>query len=174
MYSNWIIRRATLDDATGVARVHVDSWRTTYRGIVNDDFLASLSYAQSEERWQNRLQDHSSTYVMFVAEDNKGQIIGFADGGPERSGHSVYDGELYAIYLLEAYQRKGIGKQLFHSVVSHLIHHHFHEMLIWVLTDNPACRFYESMGGQIVDEKSSEIGAQTLSEVAYGWEFSLR
>ncbi|EPZ52573.1 hypothetical protein [Alicyclobacillus acidoterrestris] len=44
MGSIYTIRKAVPDDAAGVAKVHVDSWRTTYREIVNDEFLASLSY----------------------------------------------------------------------------------------------------------------------------------
>ncbi|WP_306428702.1 hypothetical protein [Robertmurraya siralis] len=39
-----IIREATLSDAEGIAKVHVDSWRTTYKGIVSDVFLEQLSY----------------------------------------------------------------------------------------------------------------------------------
>jgi len=44
-----IIRKAKLDDATGIAKVHVDSWRTTYKGIIPDDFLNNLSYEQRTE-----------------------------------------------------------------------------------------------------------------------------
>jgi GNAT superfamily N-acetyltransferase len=149
--------------------VHIDSWRTTYSGIVKDEFLASLSYEKSEERWRNRLASNPVEYAMFVAVNDEGQIVGFADGGRERSGDSSYDGELYAIYSLKEHQRKGIGKLLFHHVVSHLARNHFHAMLIWVLNDNPSRYFYESMGGQLIREQSVEIGEQQLQESAYGW-----
>ncbi|GMA63086.1 GNAT family N-acetyltransferase [Alicyclobacillus fastidiosus] len=169
MGSSWTIRKAVLEDAMGVAKVHVDSWRTTYSGIVNDEFLASLSYEKCEERLRNRIAKNSNEYAMFVAEDEEGQIIGFADGGRERSGDSTYDGELYAIYLLKEHQRKGVGKLLFRHVVSHLASSHFHTMLIWVLNDNPSRYFYESMGGRLVREQSIQIGEQQLQESAYGW-----
>ncbi|GEO27808.1 acetyltransferase [Alicyclobacillus acidoterrestris] len=169
MGSIYTIREAVPDDAAGVAKVHVDSWRTTYREIVNDEFLASLSYEKSEERWRNRLANNPVEYAMFVAVNDEGQIVGFADGGRERSGDPSYDGELYAIYLLKEHQRKGIGKLLFHHVVSHLASNHFHAMLIWVLNDNPSRYFYESVGGQLVRGKSIQIGEQQLHESAYGW-----
>jgi GNAT superfamily N-acetyltransferase len=165
----WRVRKATLDDVAGVARVHVDSWRTTYKGIVQTDFLNGMSYENSESRWWNRLERNIAQYALFVAEDDSGRIIGFAHGGPERSGDTVYDGELYAIYLLEDYQRKGIGKQLFRSVVSHLTDNNFQAMLIWVLSDNPSRNFYESMGGQLIREAEIEIGGQLLQKSAYGW-----
>jgi hypothetical protein len=34
------IRRAVREDARAIARVHVDSWRTTYRGIVPEEHIA--------------------------------------------------------------------------------------------------------------------------------------
>lgn len=33
------VRIATLNDAAGIAKVHVDSWRTTYKGIIQEEFL---------------------------------------------------------------------------------------------------------------------------------------
>jgi len=39
-----MIREATIDDATAIARVHIDAWRTTYATIVPNAHLAALSY----------------------------------------------------------------------------------------------------------------------------------
>jgi hypothetical protein len=39
-------------------------------------------------------------------------------------------------------------------------------MLVWVLADNPACMFYEAIGGQKVYEKQIDIGGVMLNEVA--------
>ena len=55
------IREATLDDVTASARVHVDSWRTTYAGIIPAEYLAGLSYTQREERFLESLADPSHT-----------------------------------------------------------------------------------------------------------------
>lgn len=43
-----LTRKAALEDAPGIANVHVDSWRSTYKGIVPDTYLASLSYENQE------------------------------------------------------------------------------------------------------------------------------
>jgi hypothetical protein len=43
-------------------------------------------------------------------------------------------------------------------------------MLIWVIEENPACRFYEALGGKRIDTRDSEIGGKKLREIAYGWE----
>lgn len=41
-----IIRKATISDAEGIAKVHVDGWRTTYKNILSDEFLNKLLYEQ--------------------------------------------------------------------------------------------------------------------------------
>lgn len=43
-------REARFEDARSIAAVHVDTWRTTYAGIVPDDALAALSYAWKDIR----------------------------------------------------------------------------------------------------------------------------
>ena len=42
------VREAVPADARAIARVHVDSWRTTYRDIVPDSVLSQLSYEERE------------------------------------------------------------------------------------------------------------------------------
>jgi len=169
MNDEYKIRKAAAEDAAGMAKVHVDSWRATYKGIVSDEFLEGLSYSHREAGWRQRIDQNSSKYDMFVAQNESGHIVGFADGGPERSGDPVYDGELYAIYLLQDYQKQGIGRRLFQHVVQHLVESGFRTMLIWVLAENPSRRFYESLGGQPIRETGIEIGGEHLSEIAYGW-----
>jgi ribosomal protein S18 acetylase RimI-like enzyme len=76
---------------------------------------------------------------------------------------------LQKIYILEAYQGQGIGRSLTLAVVERLAMIEIHSMLVWVLTENPACKFYEAMGGEKVYEQQIEIGGVQLDEVAYGW-----
>jgi hypothetical protein len=37
-------REAIIADVAAIARVHVESWRTTYRGLLPDDYLGHLTY----------------------------------------------------------------------------------------------------------------------------------
>jgi GNAT superfamily N-acetyltransferase len=164
-----LIRAASPTDATAIARVHVDSWRTTYAGIVPADYLANLSYAQREQFWRDILSTSTPAGCVYVAAQDAGEIVGFASGGPERSGDALYRGELYAIYLLASYQRQGLGRRLTMAVVQRLLHCGLASMLVWVLATNPGRAFYATLGGQQVYEKEITIGAAPLLEVAYGW-----
>jgi GNAT superfamily N-acetyltransferase len=164
-----IIRPALESDAPGIARVHVASWRSTYAGLMPADFLASLSVESRENQWRGWIANPDRKSEFFVAEDANGQIIGFACGGTEREGHPIYKGELYAIYLLAEHQGKGIGRQLLGAVIRCLMAQGLTTMLVWVLAGNPACKFYEAMGGVRVGSKPVEIGGVKLEELAYGW-----
>ncbi|MEH1967766.1 MULTISPECIES: GNAT family N-acetyltransferase [unclassified Nostoc] len=96
-------------------------------------------------------------------------MVGFASGGQERTGDRLYQGELYAIYILEKYQRQGLGYCLVSTIATRLLQPGISSMLVWVLDDNPASRFYQSLGGQQVYQKQIEIATVQLVEVAYGW-----
>ncbi len=120
------VREANVPDATAIAKVQVESWRTTYTGVVPDEYLAQRSYEQHGQVWRNTLSTHGATEFVFVAQAEASNIIGFASGGPERSGNIVYKGELYAIYLLEGYQREGIGGQLVQTIAKRLMQEGLH------------------------------------------------
>lgn len=165
-----LIRLAEPSDAHGIARVQVDTWRTTYRGLMPDSVLDGLSYDQREQYWHSLLTSPTDTLQwMHVAEDGTGQGIGFACGGTERENDPDYKGELYAIYLLADYQKQGIGRALSSAVAQSLVDAGINSMLVWVLAGNPSRAFYESLGGQYTREKAFTIGGATLTEVAYGW-----
>jgi GNAT superfamily N-acetyltransferase len=163
------IRLARPADASAIAQVHVASWRTTYRGIMPDDVLDNLRLEPRERYWAQVIDQPERGEFIYVAEDDAGQIAGFASGGPEREGDLDYRGELMAIYLLQATQGQGIGRRLFESVAQRLAQQGMYTMLVWVLADNPSCRFYEALGGQYLREKQVPIGDMMLREIAYGW-----
>lgn len=164
------IRGARPADAGAMARVHVDSWRTAYDGIVPADYLAGLSYASRESWWEQVLATERPGVMNFVAETGRGDIVGLAGAGPEREANPTYRAELYVIYLLAEYQRQGLGRRLFATVVQGLLRGGFNSLLVWVLKDNlGACLFYESVGGKQVGCKTITIGGADLVEVSYGW-----
>ncbi|WP_310173705.1 GNAT family N-acetyltransferase [Neobacillus niacini] len=161
------VRKAVLTDAKGIAKVHVDSWKTTYVNIVPDEYLNNLSYKCREQMWTNAIPYGG----VYVAESNEGIIVGFSKGGKERSGkYNGYDGELYAIYILKEYQCKGIGTALVKPIIDEFKGMGLNSMLVLVLKDNIFRQFYESLGGRKIDTVEVEIGEKKLSELVYGWD----
>ncbi|SNX53661.1 GNAT family N-acetyltransferase [Thermoanaerobacterium sp. RBIITD] len=163
------IREAKIDDVSGVAKVHVGSWNTTYKGIIPDEFLEKMSYEKRKVLWQKILGESGNKEYVYVLEDEN-EIIGFASCGAERSGDELYKGELYAIYLLKEYQRNGYGTKLFKTILNKINELGYSTILLWVLEKNPACQFYETMGGKKVKQRVVNIGGRDLKEIAYGWD----
>ncbi len=162
------IRLATCDDARAIGEVQLSSWRTAYRGIGVDEFLDNASVDDRIALWTRILCDPESKTLVYVAEVD-GQVVGFAAGGPERTGDAEYKGELYALYLLQTHQRKGIGRALLGAVAQRLADSGLSTMLIWVLAVNPARFFYEACGGQAVRQRQDEWGGKLFDEIGYGW-----
>jgi ribosomal protein S18 acetylase RimI-like enzyme len=165
-----LIRAATTDDAPGMARVHVDTWRTAYRDILPAGFLDALSYEARTQRWRENLTQAGPQQFTLVAEDDACELVGFAGGGPERDGTPGYDGEIYAVYVLAQHQRRGIGRQLMVTCARHLANQGFGAAMLWALEANWRARsFYETLGGKLIGRKMKVIGDTPLIEVAYGW-----
>ncbi|HUF39892.1 MAG TPA: GNAT family N-acetyltransferase [Anaerolineales bacterium] len=167
-------RPAEEDDADGIARVHVSGWRTTYVGLIPDETLANLSVERRAEAWTESIT-RGANYIFVVVDGE--EIVGFVAGGPEReetlrrTDRLPFDGELYALYILEEFQRRGIGTELFRLLAAALVMAGFSRMLVWVLTENElGCRFYEARGGVFETRRVVRIVGVDLEETGYGWE----
>ena len=145
------IRKATVADAAGIARVQVGSWRDSYRGIVADEWLDSLSVEQRTEVFRQRLGERGAEfYEMFVAESD-GEIVGVCDVGEPRGRAPDCDcaAELYMIYVSYNQQRRGIGQQLFRRALELLVADGRDSMYLECLEQNPYRSFYEQLGGEL-------------------------
>lgn len=140
------IRQAVPGDAHGIAKAHVDSWRSAYRGLLPDDRLANLDLVRGAERFRESIATESE--VIHVAEDGD-SIVGFLALGPCRDPGTdgAACGEVYALYLVPAYWRKGIGRMMSRAADRVLLSRGYSRAVLWVLAGNErACQFYEAMG----------------------------
>jgi len=168
-----VIREAKGTDAAAIARVVVDTWRTTYIGIVPQAFLDSLSYERLTDVWHSRITETHKIWpgwFIYVAEDNAAGVVGFAGGGPSNDYGLPFSGELGFIYILKSYQRHGTGHQLAATVALRLKKQEHNSMVVWVFSSNPYRAFYEAMGGKPVAERFVDRYGGHLAETAYGWQ----
>jgi GNAT superfamily N-acetyltransferase len=157
--------------AIGIAQVHVDSWRTTYKGIIDDATLDNMDIGFRAKQWANRLADQEPKTCTFIATDPNNRVVGFANGGPVRSEDLKADGELYAIYLYEESQRKGIGSALLYEMTCYLAGRGFSSLGLWVLERNSSRLFYEALGAERIAEKTLTRNGIILNELGYRWRF---
>ena len=165
-----LIREAVADDAAGIARAHVQSWRESYVGIVPEAHLAAMDVDERTKRWLGTFEAAEAPWRAFVAVSGvSGGIEGFVTLGKAREGFAGLEVELYALYLLRSAQGTGAGRRLFDAARQSLRACGINGMYLWVLADNPSAGFYRHMGGREVSRKTIDIGGKPLEEIAYGW-----
>jgi ribosomal protein S18 acetylase RimI-like enzyme len=163
------IRKADVKDAEAIAKVRIDTWRTTYQGIFPGEVLARLSYDQARHRWETVYLSSKSHDTVYVAEEDLSKVVGFVKCGQDRDNDPTYKGEVIAMYILQSMQRKGIGKQLMVAAAKDLKSRGFDSMIVWVLADNPSRHFYDKLGGEHVQTRNITIGGKQFQEFGYGW-----
>ena len=162
-----MIRDATVEDASAIARIHVDTWRNAYAGIIPESYLAKLSKEQRQNRWADSLSQ--STAGTIVITDRNSDVVGWASFGPSRDDDGAGMGELYAVYLESSHQGKGYGKKMMAAAEDRLIKIGFTSITLWVLELNGnARRFYEKTGyAADGTHKSIHIDGKMLIECRY-------
>ena len=163
------LRRATARDAPAIARVRVESWRTTYRGIIPDAYLDGMQVDASTAIWERVLTAGPNTTSVFVAE-HADEIVGFASGAMLKEPKYGIDTELVAIYLRREFQHVGLGRRLVGTVVDAQSSYGATGLLTWVIAGNKAARaFYERLGGELLVEQPFQWDGMDLVEAGYGW-----
>jgi ribosomal protein S18 acetylase RimI-like enzyme len=162
------IRKATKRDATFIARVEIETYRSTYGGILPESYLSTLSVEEQKKAWIRRLKERG-TFILVSEDEETGKIFGFIYAGPARKHDPDHRGEVYAIYILPEHQRAGIGRTLIRSAAASLSRMGIHSLLIWVLSANPARKFYAALGGQYLRSTRHHVDGITQEGVAYGW-----
>jgi len=162
-----LIRKANIYDISDIAKVHVEAWNTTYDRIMSREYLDGFTVERRKKFWLKFINEGKSVYVV---EEKSGEIVGFAVPKIARSDSNEALGEVSAMYILEKYQRQGIGKKLLITCARLLRNVDIEKMVIWVLKDNPACGFYKAMGGEEVDARIDRIDNKDLLKLAYKWD----
>jgi ribosomal protein S18 acetylase RimI-like enzyme len=168
------LRRATVDDAQGIAEVHVRSWRAAYRDLLPHELLAGLSVERRQGFWHDELRLVTGDHRPWIA-DHQGTVVGFVSAGLSRDDDaSGRVGEIYAIYVDPDCWSRGIGRNLLGHATRDLTGHGFHAATLWVIAENELARpFYEAAGWHTDGATRVEtLGGAEVTEVRYRRELS--
>lgn len=168
------IRPAQLDDAPAMARVMVDTYLAAHRGQMPEAAWQKRkqewSYAESEAGWRRALTavaDGSDPMWIEVAVNEREEVVGVVLA---HLTETPYVGEIGLIYVRPEAQGQGAGRQLVQAAAAYLALLGCSELHIATLAANePARRFYEAIGGRVVDEREFDEEGTLLPEVVYGW-----
>lgn len=163
-----IFRRAVEADASGVAEVHVRSWRSAYRGVVPDAYLAGLSVEKREQAWREAFRRGSPE--LWVASNDAGVGGWIAFGSSRDPDAAATVGEVEAIYVAPEHWSAGVGRTLWFVARRRLMERKFESVTLWVLEENArAIRFYRAAGFSLDRDsrKQINVGGKGLWEVRY-------
>jgi len=143
-------RAAAVEDARAIAEVHVEGWRWGYRDILPATVLDTLDVDERTARWTALLTDPRPGDRRVVAVDAGGPIVGFVatgaaddDVAPPPEGA----GELFAIYLRDGWQGRGLGRGLLAAARRSLAEAGFAVAVLWVFDANERARRVYEAGG---------------------------
>jgi ribosomal protein S18 acetylase RimI-like enzyme len=163
------IRRAGPADARMIGRVHVETWRATYAGIVPDRVLVEMSADGKAAQWRRLLLRPQLGEAVLVADLPQIGVVGFASCGRADETALGLDGEIHTLYVHPDWQERGIGRRLLCTALRFLKRSGRRGAFLWVLAQNPARFFYEAMGGERMGEREERLWQVALPEIAYGW-----
>jgi L-amino acid N-acyltransferase YncA len=160
------IRAARPADGPAIGRVYVETWRTTYAGMVPDNVLLEMNEDIQGARWAGLIERERE--LVKVAEDARAGVVGMASGGRARRS-SGFAAEIFTLYVLPDFQGAGIGRGIVANMFRTFKAGGLNSAIIWVLAPNPARFFYEALGGIRIGEREERLWGTDLPEIAYGW-----
>ncbi|GAB3799801.1 GNAT family N-acetyltransferase [Humibacter antri] len=155
------IRKATTEDALGIARVHVRSWRESYRHVFSAFLLDGLSVQTRAERWRGILASGVEVWVAEVRVPTGERIIGWASAGTSRDADGPAPRELNGIYVLRDHYGTGAGQQLLDAALGDAAAY------LWVLADNSRAQAFYRRNGFATDgtSKVDTFGGEPAHEL---------
>lgn len=159
------IRQAQSRDIKQIAQIKVDGWKSAYKGIIDDEFLNSMSTSKQIDIINNYSLD-----TMFVAE-NDNEILGFCriyDYNEPVYDDKEIDCEIREIYVKPNLKRMGIGSELFNFTKEYFSQKGKRKLYLGCLKNNNSARkFYEKMGGLSISGKEIDIGGKLYQIVGF-------
>ena len=163
-------RPATFADSQRIASLHTDSWRDAYRSILSEAYLVGPIVEERLSLWQSRLSspDADRRYVLLAEAERI--LVAFVcvllDKEP------LWGACLDNLHILPKLRGHGLGRRLFSRAAQWVmstepgwpIH-------LWVFeTNSSGRRFYESLGGAVVERRLKEApGGAEVSSLRYVW-----
>jgi ribosomal protein S18 acetylase RimI-like enzyme len=172
------IRRARLADAGAIGAVHVAVWRSTYPGILPDEYLANLSASRQATHYGEAIRSGSTVVFVAVASGadlprgSPPRVVGFSTAGRARQPGAgrLAEGEIETLYVLDDFRERGLGRALIRAAAAALAEGGCGSAYLWVLRDNPSRWFYRRLGGRPVAESVTRVAGQPIPQTAFLWD----
>jgi 8-oxo-dGTP pyrophosphatase MutT (NUDIX family)/GNAT superfamily N-acetyltransferase len=164
-----VLRQAVVSDAKTIAALHSESWRSAYRGILNDNYLDNGIFEERQNYWQETLNapQPERRYVLLAEQDKKpiAFVSVFLDVEPE------YGALLHNLHVLPHLRGQGLGRLLMREAARWTLEQNVKQMHLWVVEANTQARkFYEALGGEVVEKRLESVAGNVERDLLrYIW-----
>ncbi len=159
-----MIRKGKKEDAQKIARIKIDNWRKTYANIFPDELLAKLQLNNEIKKYLDNLKNRN----VIIYEKDEEPIAYCYYGNQKRSKLNEYGGEIFALYVKNECQERGVGTKLLQDAIRELSKEN-KKILLWCAKQNArAISFYKKNGFEIISEETENIGGKDVEKVALG------
>ena len=141
------VRGPVVADVSAMARVLVESWRETYRGLMPDDVLDDPSSGAAGAVRSAALSDPQHSQNKIAVAELDGQLVGVGMSGPARDEDATWDRQLYILYTYAAVHGLGVGAALLDAVIEPTA-----SAALWIADPNPRAQAFYSKHGFAPDD----------------------
>ena len=173
------IRAAQARDLPDIAGIHHRGWERAYRLLLPAERIAAMRPERRSAFWAAALAEPETLLLVAesepegarAAESAPSLLQGFLFGGPVLA-HEVRRGspagcarEVYALHVRAEAEGRGIGRALLAAAARRWRERGAQSFLLWCFAANPACGFYEALGGAVVAHGLDE----DVPDLAFAW-----
>ncbi|HET6666714.1 MAG TPA: GNAT family N-acetyltransferase [Intrasporangium sp.] len=130
-----------------MARVNVQCWQETYRGLMPDAVLDDPDFLTARVRfWTAALTDERYRENRAAVAERAGDMIGIAMSGPPLDTGARWTRQLYVLYVYGAHHGTGAGRALLGAVIDPS-----ESTALWVADPNPRAQAFYRKHGFVAD-----------------------
>lgn len=148
-----IIRFAIKEDLDSIAKLYVHNHKTTYRGLLSEEYLSSLTVDGAKKRWETYLSENNRIWVAYESDI----FLGFAAGKEDNELKDTW--YLDSLHVSENARGRGIGTQLILVMGRYAADNGFKSMSICVVKGNDTAKsLYLRLGAKPYKEFEDSFG----------------
>ena len=160
------IRTAGAGDAAAIARLHTQSWREVYRGILPDTYLDHAVVGERLAHWSAVLAAPGCGFVLVACHGD--DIPGFI--AVSRDGEPGYDAVIDSLHVATAWRGRGLGRRLMGHAAARLLADGATSVCLRVFDANTdALRFYRRLGGRPDGTGIDPFACAHMPDTRIGW-----
>ena len=130
-----------------MARVNVQCWQETYRGLMPDAVLDDPGCLAARERfWTTALTDERYRENRVAVAERDDKLVGIAMSGPPLDAAPAWARQLYVLYVYAADHGTGAGPALLEAVIDPE-----ESAALWMADPNPRAQAFYRKHGFVAD-----------------------